>query len=133
MNRDEHDKTFLHSKSEFLEREARYLMLDMVRCEMHNEGYNLSGNTAESDRVWLARILFERRRRCVPGHWDAVPEEVRQEYFELADITLEAIPRLMGRISARCIRISQAVNTIIKAEKLHEWHEEREKGRPSRI
>lgn len=121
----DHEKTFLQESPEFLERMARYYMLDMIRCEMHNEGYGLEGNTEESDVRWFARLLFESDHHG-PGHWDTVNEDTRKRYLELAQTVIENIPALMSRISSRCIRISEAVNTIIKAEKLHEWYEQQQ-------
>jgi hypothetical protein len=90
---------------------------------MHSEGYSLEGNTEESDIRWLARRIFDADRH-EPNQWDLVPEDVRERYLKLAQITMKAIPDLMSRISARCIRISEAVNTTIKAEKLHEYYEQ---------
>lgn len=122
MSRDEHEKTFLQNgNGDLVERMARYYMLDSVACTMHNEGYSLEGNTEESDLRWFARLLYQ-----ADGdrhHWDSVPQDVRDRYLRFAKVTMEAIPSLMARMSARCIRISQAVNTIIKAEKLHEEYE----------
>jgi hypothetical protein len=122
-------RTFLDDDSDFLARAARYYMLDMIRCEMHNEGYGLDGNTEESDVSWFARRLYERSRqgRWADGNWDSMAEEKRKEYLELAGTVLEIIPELMGRISNRCIRISEAVNSIIKAEELQEWMEKQRK------
>lgn len=120
-SRDEHQKTFLSKNNDLVERLARYYMLDSVACEMHNEGHSLQGNTEESDLRWLARYIFDRDGDRLG--WDQVPDAVREHYLRLAKILMEAIPALMGRMSARCIRISQAVNTIIKAEKLHEEYE----------
>lgn len=119
--RDEHQKTFLSKNNDLVERLARYYMLDSVACEMHNEGYSLDGNTEESDLRWFAQVLY--RADGDRFHWDQVPQDVRDRYLRFAKVTMEAIPLLMGRMSARCIRISQAVNTIIKAEKLHEEYE----------
>jgi hypothetical protein len=121
----EHEKTFLQESPEFLSRMARYYMLDMIRATMHNEGYALEGNTEESDHRWLARWIYQQDGDR--HHWDQVPEDVRERYLKLAQILMEAIPHLMSRISSRCIAISQAVNTTIKAEKLHEWYEQQEK------
>lgn len=125
----DHDKTFLNDKNDLVERLARYYMLDAVACTMHNEGYSLDGNTEESDHRWLARYIYERDGDR--HHWDQVPQDVRDRYMRLAKITMEAIPALMSRMSSRCIRISQAVNTIIKAEKLYEEYE-RIKSLPGR-
>ena len=123
----DHDKTFLQESPEFLERMARYYMLDMIRATMHNEGYGLEGNTEESDVAWLARLLFDSHYRGANGHWDRADESLRKHYTELAELVIKSIPALMSRISARCIRVSQAVNTIIKAEKLQEWYAAQEK------
>lgn len=120
-SRDEHNKTFLSKNGDFVERLARYYMLDSVAGEMHNEGYSLEGNTEESDLRWFAQLLY--RADGDRFHWDEVPQDVRDRYLRFAKVTMEAIPSLMARMSARCIRISQAVNTIIKAEKLHEEYE----------
>jgi hypothetical protein len=125
---DDHNKTFLNDKNDFIERIARYYMLDSVACTMHNEGYSLEGNTEESDLRWLARLIYERDGYA---HWDQDSQETRDRYMRLAQITMEAIPALMSRMSSRCIRISQAVRTIIKAENLHEEYE-RIKSLPGR-
>jgi hypothetical protein len=118
----EHEKTFFQDDTEFLSRMSRYYLLDAIRCEMHNEGYALDGNTEESDVRWLARIIFDNDGR-EPGHWDVVHEDVRERYMKLAELLMSCIPRLMSRISSRCIRISQAANSAIKAEKLDKWYE----------
>lgn len=119
--RDEHQKTFLSKNNDLVERLARYYMLDSVACEMHNEGYSLDGNTEESDLFWFARLLYE--HDGYQSNFEGAHEDTRKRYFKLAETCMKAIPALMGRMSARCIRISQAVNTIIKAEKLHEEYE----------
>lgn len=121
--RDEHRKTFLSKNNDLVERMARYYMLDSVACEMHNEGYSLDGNTEASDLHWFARIIYTQDRHgALPSFEDADAEQ-RERYLRLAELCIKTIPALMGRMSARCIRISQAVNTIIKAEKLHEEYE----------
>lgn len=119
--RDEHSKTFLSKNNDLVERMARYYMLDSVACEMHNEGYSLDGNTEASDLHWFARILYDSEMGHV--HWDNAGSATQQTYIRRAEVCMKAIPALMSRMSARCIRISQAVNTIIKAEKLHEEYE----------
>lgn len=121
MSRDEHQTTFLSNNNDFIERMARYYMLDSVACEMHNEGYSLDGNTEASDLEWFARVLYE--HDGYQSSFDTANDEIRKRYLRMAETCLKAIPALMGRVSARCIRISKAVNTIIKAEKLHEEYE----------
>lgn len=120
--RDEHQKTFLSKNNDLVERLARYYMLDSVACEMHNEGYSLDGNTEESDLRWFARLIYEHEGGRSPRFEDA-DDKTREHYLRLAELCMKTIPALMSRMSARCIRISQAVNTIIKAEKLHEEYE----------
>jgi hypothetical protein len=118
MPRTEHDKTFLEGHDDAIEQKARLYMLDAVACEMHNEGYGLQGNTEDSDVRWFARVLYQ-----ADGdreHWDSTSQDTRDRYIRHAKVTLEAIPSLMARMSNRCIRISKAVNTIIKAEKLNQ-------------
>lgn len=131
MSRDDHDKTFLSDKNDFVERLARYYMLDSVACVMHNEGYSLEGNTEESDLRWFARLLYEKDRHGAGPRFEDAPQDIQKRYLQLAETCMKAIPALMSRISSRCIRISQAVNTIIKAEKLHEEYE-RIKSQPGR-
>lgn len=118
MNRDEHSRTFLEKNVDPIEQKARLYMLDAVACDMHNEGYSLDGNTEASDIRWFARLLYDSDDQRL--HWDNAGDEMRDRYLRLAVTTMKAIPALMGRMSARCIRISKAVNTIIKAEKLRE-------------
>ena len=125
-------KTFLEDKTEFLNRAARYYLLDIIRREMHNEGYALDGNTAESDERWFARLLCDKDRH-EPNSWDRLRDEQRGEYLKQARNAMECIPALMSRISNRCIRISEAVNTVIKAEKLHEYYEQESKAPGKRI
>jgi|ERR1051326_478066 hypothetical protein len=121
--RDEHERTFLNKNNDFVERMARYYMLDSVACEMHNEGYSLDGNTEKSDLRWFARLIYDHDRRGSLPRFGDVDDATLDRYLKLAETCLKAIPALMSRMSARCIRISQAVNTIIKAEKLHEEYE----------
>mgnify|MGYP000872335095 CR=1 FL=1 len=123
----DHDKTFLEDDAGFLSRIARFYALDAIRCEMHNEGYSLDGNTEETDTSWFARNLYDAQPGFHRPRWDNLSEEERQEHIQEAALILSLIPRLMSRISARCIRISEAVNTIIKAEKLSEYYEEAQK------
>lgn len=130
-NHRDHDETFLDDKSDFLSRAARYYLLDTIACEMHNEGYNLEGNTEASDTAWLARRLYDRQKGFHGAPWENLTDDERWEQMRLAENVMQLIPQLMGRISARCIRISQAINTTIKAEKLAEWHAEQKK-RPGR-
>lgn len=129
--RDEHARTFLSKNNDLVERLARYYMLDSVACEMHNEGYSLDGNTEESDLRWFARLLYEHDQYYT--RFEDIDKETRERYLKLAETCMRAIPALMSRMSARCIRISQAVNTIIKAEKIHEEYERIKKlpGSPS--
>lgn len=121
MSRDEHEQTFLSKHNDLVERMARYYMLDSVACEMHNEGYSLEGNTEESDLRWFARLLYE--HEGYQSRFEDAHDDIRKRYLKLAETCMKAIPALMSRMSSRCIRISQAVNTIIKAEKLHEEYE----------
>jgi hypothetical protein len=129
MAKDEHERTFLERENyEFLSNMARYYMLDAIACEMHNEGYGLDGNRAENDTLWLARSFYDATRgaRFNVAHWDNLSDEERAEYIKQAEVIMRLIPQLMSRISDRCVRISKAVRTSIKAEKLDEWYRENE-------
>jgi hypothetical protein len=130
---EEHEKTIFQDENEFLERMARYYTLDAIRCTLHNKGYELEGNTEETDITWFARNLYEADGERF--HWDQVPQDVRERYIKLATTVLKILPRLASRISSRWIAISQAINTQLKAEKLDKWYQEQENhpARNSRI
>jgi hypothetical protein len=127
MAHNDHEKTFLEDDTGFLSRIARFYALDAIRCEMHNEGYAIDGNTEETDTSWFARLFYEAQPGFHRRHWDNLSEEERERHITEAKLIISLIPRLMARMSARCIRISEAVNTIIKAEKLDEYYRQAQK------
>lgn len=114
FNFDERDDLFSDAL-DYVSRESRYLIMDSLYCSLHNNGYQIEGNTAESDVEWFARNLFSHLGKGrAQGHWDNFPD--KDYYRKLAVKTLECLPSLMFRIASRCIEHSKAINTILKAE-----------------
>lgn len=104
---------------DFVSREARSMVLDDLHCTLHNKGYSLEGNTAESDIDWFARNIFAHvgGENAPRGHWENFPEETKERYRLWARQTLNLLPSLMMRMAHRCIWHSQAINTMLKADR----------------
>lgn len=87
-------------------------MLDAVSCYLHNEGYNLQGNTAESDELWLARIILKDRVQRHADNWEQATSIEREEALHLAQIALRNLPAICDRIAHRYINASKAFRTL---------------------
>lgn len=99
----------------FVSREARNLVIDAVYCELHNKGYELQGNTAESDLDWFAREIWRSHHDGTPpSQWEILKDDEKQRWLELADTSLRVLPRLMERMSHRYIAHSKALHLILK-------------------
>lgn len=101
----------------------RYLVLDSLFCQLHNKGYELQGNTEQSDFEWFAHILAGKIRHDTANVFERLPAETQEHYREIAKAALETIPALMSRISARFILHSQALHELLRAEWVKELNE----------
>ena len=97
-------------------------LLDSLHCFLHNEGHSLKGNTEEFDAEWLARLIYSRRHHSHPNRIDEAPDQVRQEYKEIAHIAIEALPQLCERIAQRYINAAAAVETFNELRRASERH-----------
>jgi len=98
---------------------ARCNIVDAIYCEMHNHGYTLEGNTAETDVRWFARNLYQ-ALKVGTVNWDMETEETRMDWDRQARVVLTLLPNLMSRMSHRCIAYSRTLKTILEAEKATE-------------
>jgi hypothetical protein len=62
-------QTLKHTLS-FLSIDGENRVLDALSCYLHNEGYSLQGNTAESDEMWLARLILKERVQRHADNWE---------------------------------------------------------------
>lgn len=90
----------------------RNLLLDSLACYLHNEGHSLSDNRAESDELWLARIILKDRVQRHADNWDQATAIEREESLHLARIAIKNIPALCERIAARYINASKALRSM---------------------
>lgn len=90
----------------------RNLILDSLACYLHNEGHALSGNKAESDELWLARIILKDRVQRHADNWDQATSIEREEALHLARISIRNIPALCERIASRYINASKALRSM---------------------
>lgn len=102
---------------------SRHHALDSIACYLHNEGYSLDGNTAESDVEWFAAELYRRRS----GELFELCHD--KEYWrELANRCLEMLPSIVDRISHRYIAVSRAVHAMARAAREAEKAARKEAG-----
>jgi len=116
------NEAMLEDALKFISQEARQMVIDAVYCELHNKGYELEGNTAESDLNWFARELWKTRHDDAPiSQWEALAADEKLRWLQLADSSLAVLPRLMERVSHRYIAYSKALHTVLKQM----WNEKR--------
>lgn len=96
----------------FVSTEAQNWILDALSCYLHNEGYNLEGNTAESDELWLARIILKDRVQRHADNWEQATSIEREEALHLARIAIRNLPALCDRIAHRYINASKAMRSL---------------------
>lgn len=115
--------------------------VDSLACQLHNDGSDLTGNTAGSDIAWLAARLFEastlgacdmrfRDWRINPeefaelklhpqGVWhperfDQLPEEKREAWIKLARVVTHVMPEFAERVGHRMMKQAEAVRAVWK-------------------
>lgn len=96
----------------FVSTEAENRVLDALSCYLHNEGYSLQGNTAESDELWLARIILKDRVQRHADNWEQATSIEREEALHLARIAIRNLPALCDRIAHRYINASKAMRSL---------------------
>lgn len=92
-------------------------LLDTIACELHNEGYALSGNTAESDEEWFAQWLYTvSANRSYHGRtaFEMLDPYEQKRWRALAQLCIECLPFLLDRISSRYISAAAAVRVLEK-------------------
>lgn len=92
-------------------------VLDALACELHNEGYALSGNTAENDEEWFARWLYTvSANRGYHGRtaWEMLEPYEQKLWRALAQLSIECLPFLMERMASRYISAAEAIRVLEK-------------------
>lgn len=105
-------KELLTAELNYVSREARRCVLDAVACALHNDGASLSGNTAGSDIEWLARGLWQRESREVPGAWDMRSDSTKDHYRSMACLFIEVMPGFAERVGHRMMLAAKAFRTL---------------------
>lgn len=96
----------------FVSTEAENRVLDALSCYLHNEGHSLAGNTAESDELWLARIILKDRVQRHADNWDQATSVEREEALHLARLAIRNLPALCDRIAHRYVNASKALRSM---------------------
>lgn len=115
MTHIEHDH--LLDSLDFVSRDARHLVIDAVYCAIFNAAGDLEGNTEKSDVEWFARQIWQDVSGRVPGRWEGMTDDNKEFWRKVAKASLERLPYLMGRIAHRCRMYTQAINSLLKAER----------------
>lgn len=90
-------------------------VLDALACELHNEGYALSGNTPEGDDEWFAQWLYTvsaNRGQHGRTAWDHLEPYEQKLWLNLAGLCIECLPFLMERISSRYLSAAEAIRVL---------------------
>jgi hypothetical protein len=112
------DKSFLDDALNFCGQEARHFVADALACHLHNTGYQLEGNTQDTDVEWFARVIAQRVRSIeVPGQWDMLPPGVKESYRETARAVIDCLPALQQRMANRLISLSKIMADISRIER----------------
>lgn len=98
-------------------RKDREYLLDSIHCATHNLWGTLEGNTAESDVVWFARVLFDANNIYDGRRWDNAEQATRDHWTTVAALTLDNLPRIMSRIASRCKAMAEASKIAIEAHR----------------
>jgi hypothetical protein len=136
MNDNDFDLTFLEKSASLCAFNHKAAFLDSIACELHNRGYELLGNTEESDIEWFARTLWQSVSASnvtkkafnsfglVPDRcwtkkyrWEALSDAERGLWTTLATACIAVIPALQSRIGSRLVAISQCVRLMAKNTK----------------
>ena len=91
------------------------MLLDALYCDLHNVGYEIEGNTAATDLEWFAQSIYERATRKARWAWENETEQERERYRLIAQTAIEELPWLCERMSARLIRQSQLIKTVLES------------------
>jgi hypothetical protein len=116
---DQLQQTFAGSL-DHLTREAEHMVIHALACTLHNNGYALEGNTAETDEGWFAAQLWATRYGESSSKFECLAEDERTQWLTIAHAAIAALPRLMARIAHRCVLHSQALRTIERGYRLQE-------------
>jgi hypothetical protein len=110
------DTSFLDDALKYASQETRYRVADALACHLHNDGYQLEGNTEPSDVEWFARNIYE---RCCDDHytWERAGDGDRDSYREVARAVMAVLPAFQLRIAHRLITLSKVVRDIERAER----------------
>jgi hypothetical protein len=112
------DVSFLDDALAYASQETRYHVADALACHLHNDGYALKGNTADSDAEWFARIILQHwQPGTLPSDWDRIDEGLRETCRSISRAVLAALPAYQLRIAHRLITLSKVVRDIERAER----------------
>jgi hypothetical protein len=111
---------------DYVSTEAETRGLDSLSCYLHNEGHSLAGNTAESDELWLARIILKERVQRHADNWEQATPVEREEALHLARLAIRNLPALCERIAHRYINASKALRSM---EEIRRAKLDRQRGR----
>ena len=93
----------------------RAMFLNTLYGELHNVGYDLQGNTEETDLEWFAESIYTSATGQAPWRWDQEDEHEQERYRLMARAAIKQLPGLCERMSARLVRQSQLVKTVMEA------------------
>ncbi|HEY7236550.1 MAG TPA: hypothetical protein VH539_20485 [Gemmatimonadaceae bacterium] len=110
------DTSFLDDALDFVSREAQHAVVDSLACHLHNDGYQLQGNTEANDVEWFARNIHQRRPGGgLPGDWDHISEAERESYRAVSRAVIDALPAFQLRVAHRLITLSKVTRDIERA------------------
>ena len=115
MSAERLDTSFLDDALRYASRETRNHVADALACHLHNDGYQLEGNTEANDVEWFARTLY--CRKDIPAAWDRASDEVKAAHREIARGVIAVLPDFQLRIAHRLIALSKVVRDIERAER----------------
>lgn len=104
----------------------REMLLDALYCELHNTGYEIDGNTEESDLEWFAQVIYTRATSHPNWRWEHESAEERERYHCMARTAVEQLPVLCERMSARLIRQSQLIKAVLESHTVVRRQKEKE-------
>lgn len=110
------DKSFLDDALHYASQETRSYVADSLACHLHNEGYQLEGNTEANDVEWFARNIYERENDARTP-WDRMTDAAREKYRVVAHAVIAVLPAYQLRIAHRLITLSKVVRDIERAER----------------
>lgn len=101
---------------------AQGSLLDTLACYFHNAAGTLSGNTADKDSEWLARVMFETERQFFKS-WEHATDQQKAQYLELAELCIQTLPKLISRMAHRYEVVAQALE-LLEREHRHQGEEQ---------